>query len=319
MTIASVGLRARARGGQRRGAEARGMDAAHRDPPRRTRPRVRPAGRAVPGAAGPGSVVGERFVTNEQVRKIVFTGSTEVGKHVMAGCAEQVKPVTLELGGKSANVVFADSDLEKAAASAPVRGVRKRRAGLLRAQPHPRRAQCLRSVPGVARAGGQGRQGRRARATRPPRWVRWSRRRTSTRSRRIVDDEHPVAFRGTAPDGAGFWFPPTVLLPTRAPIAPSPTRSSDRSSPCCRSTTRPTRSPRQRQHLRSVRLDLDQRCRPGHPRRARDRDRQPVGQLALVGSLLDPLRRFKQSGLGRELGPDAASAFTETKNVFIAS
>ena len=68
---------------------------------------------------GKGSVVGERFVTHPGVGKIVFTGSTEVGKRVMAGCAEQVKAVTLELGGKSANVVFADSDLEKAAATAP--------------------------------------------------------------------------------------------------------------------------------------------------------------------------------------------------------
>ncbi|MEO7123410.1 MAG: aldehyde dehydrogenase family protein, partial [Lacisediminihabitans sp.] len=68
---------------------------------------------------GKGSIVGERFVTHEKVRKIVFTGSTEVGKRVMAGCAAQVKAVTLELGGKSANVIFADSDLEKAASTAP--------------------------------------------------------------------------------------------------------------------------------------------------------------------------------------------------------
>ncbi|MEP6478478.1 MAG: aldehyde dehydrogenase family protein, partial [Rhodoglobus sp.] len=67
---------------------------------------------------GKGSVVGERFVSNESVRKVVFTGSTEVGKQVMAGCAAQVKAVTLELGGKSANVVFADADLEKAASTA---------------------------------------------------------------------------------------------------------------------------------------------------------------------------------------------------------
>ncbi|HZW42697.1 MAG TPA: aldehyde dehydrogenase family protein, partial [Agromyces sp.] len=65
---------------------------------------------------GKGSVVGERFVTNETVRKVVFTGSTEVGKHIMAGCADQVKRLTLELGGKSANIVFADADLERAAA-----------------------------------------------------------------------------------------------------------------------------------------------------------------------------------------------------------
>jgi acyl-CoA reductase-like NAD-dependent aldehyde dehydrogenase len=105
---------------------------------------------------GRGSVVGERFITNESVRKIVFTGSTEVGKRVMAGCAEQVKAVTLELGGKSANVIFADSDLA-------VCRIRERGPGLLRAQPHPRRAKRVRPVPRAARARGQGRQGRRAR------------------------------------------------------------------------------------------------------------------------------------------------------------
>ncbi|HEU5083090.1 MAG TPA: aldehyde dehydrogenase family protein, partial [Acidimicrobiales bacterium] len=68
---------------------------------------------------GKGSVVGERFVAHPMVRKVCFTGSTEVGTRIMARAAEQVKRVTLELGGKSANVVFADADLEKAAASAP--------------------------------------------------------------------------------------------------------------------------------------------------------------------------------------------------------
>ncbi len=68
---------------------------------------------------GRGSVVGERFVTHPGVRKVVFTGSTEVGMRVMAGAAAQVKRVTLELGGKSANIVFDDCDLEKAAATAP--------------------------------------------------------------------------------------------------------------------------------------------------------------------------------------------------------
>src|SRR6185312_7070305 len=68
---------------------------------------------------GKGSVVGQRFVEHRDVAKIVFTGSTEVGRQIMAGCAARIKPVTLELGGKSANVVFADSDLEQAAATAP--------------------------------------------------------------------------------------------------------------------------------------------------------------------------------------------------------
>src|SRR5439155_8851651 len=68
---------------------------------------------------GKGSVVGQRFVEHPAVRKICFTGSTEVGKQIMAGCAAQVKRLTLELGGKSANIVFADADLAAAAASAP--------------------------------------------------------------------------------------------------------------------------------------------------------------------------------------------------------
>ncbi|CAN0392377.1 unnamed protein product, partial [Phaeothamnion confervicola] len=68
---------------------------------------------------GTGAEVGWRFVEHPDVRKVAFTGSTAVGKQIMAGCAQQVKRVTLELGGKSANIVFADADLEKAAASAP--------------------------------------------------------------------------------------------------------------------------------------------------------------------------------------------------------
>src|SRR6478672_12322355 len=70
----------------------------------------------IPGA---GSVVGERFVTHPLVRKVAFTGSTAVGQGIMRGAAEQVKRVTLELGGKSANIIFDDADLEKAAAAAP--------------------------------------------------------------------------------------------------------------------------------------------------------------------------------------------------------
>src|SRR5215471_14910159 len=69
---------------------------------------------------GKGSVVGQRLIDHPDVRKIVFTGSSEVGREIMAGCARQVKRVTMELGGKSANIVFADADLERAAATAPV-------------------------------------------------------------------------------------------------------------------------------------------------------------------------------------------------------
>ena len=68
---------------------------------------------------GTGQEVGWRLVEHPDVRKVGFTGSTAVGKRIMAGCADQVKRVTLELGGKSANIIFADADLEKAAAAAP--------------------------------------------------------------------------------------------------------------------------------------------------------------------------------------------------------
>jgi acyl-CoA reductase-like NAD-dependent aldehyde dehydrogenase len=68
---------------------------------------------------GTGAEAGWRLVEHPDVRKVAFTGSTAVGKRIMAGCAEQVKRVTLELGGKSANIVFADADLDKAAAAAP--------------------------------------------------------------------------------------------------------------------------------------------------------------------------------------------------------
>ena len=116
---------------------------------------------------------GERFVTHPAVRKICFTGSTEVGKRIMAGCADQVKRLTLELGGKSANIVFADADLEQAAAAAPVRGLRQRRPGLLRPLPDPGPALGVRPVPGAARAGGARRSGCEDPALDDaPRWAR---------------------------------------------------------------------------------------------------------------------------------------------------
>ena len=70
--------------------------------------------------AGPGSVCGRRLVEHPDVAKIAFTGSTEVGRGIAEGAAATIKRVTLELGGKSANLVFADADLERAAAAAPL-------------------------------------------------------------------------------------------------------------------------------------------------------------------------------------------------------
>ena len=122
--------------------------------------------------AGPGSEVGKRLVEHPDVAKIAFTGSTEVGRGIAQAAAATIKRVTLELGGKSANVVFADADLEAAAASGADGGVRQRRPGLLRALADPRRAlrarstSCPRSSPPSPSCASA------TRSTRRPRWGR---------------------------------------------------------------------------------------------------------------------------------------------------
>ena len=160
---------------------------------------------------GKGSVVGERFIAHPAVRKICFTGSTEVGKRIMRGCADQVKRLTLELGGKSANIVFADADLERAAAVRAVLGVRQRRPGLLRPHPDPGPAHPCTTGSSRCWSRRSARCGSRTRRWRPPRWARSSRPAQRSVVESYVDDAE-VAFRGSAPAGPGYWYPPTVLL-----------------------------------------------------------------------------------------------------------
>jgi len=268
---------------------------------------------------GKGSVVGNRFVTNENVRKIVFTGSTEVGKQVMAGCADQVKAVTLELGGKSANVVFADSDLEKAAATAPYAVFENagqdccaRSRILVERSVFDRFLELLEPAVQGVKVGFPGDE-----ATEMGPLVAKSH---FDKVASYVDDESRVAFRGSAPDGPGYWFPPTVLLPA---------------SRTDRSVTEEIFGP-----VVSV-LPFDDEADAitlandsiyGLSGSIWTRD---VGRAIRVARGIEtgnlsvnshssvrystPFGGFKQSGLGRELGPDAASAFTETKNVFIST
>ena len=121
---------------------------------------------------GPGRTCGQRLVEHPDVGKIAFTGSTEVGASIARAAAGTIKRVTLELGGKSANVVFADADVEAAAPRRAGRGVRQRRPGLLRALADPRRAQRRRRVPrGDARRPSR-RSASATRSTRRPRWAR---------------------------------------------------------------------------------------------------------------------------------------------------
>src|SRR3954452_21166862 len=157
---------------------------------------------------GKGSVVGNRFVTHPDVHKVVFTGSTEVGKQIMAGCAQQVKHVTLELGGKSANIVFADADIASAAASAP--GAVFDNAG---------QDCCARSRILVERSAYDEFVGRLESAVRDWRTTDPADEQSqmgpmvSAGQRESVQryvDGTTVASQGSAPDGDGFWLPARV-------------------------------------------------------------------------------------------------------------
>jgi acyl-CoA reductase-like NAD-dependent aldehyde dehydrogenase len=268
---------------------------------------------------GKGSVVGQRLVEHPDVRKIVFTGSTAVGKGVMAGCADRVKRVTLELGGKSANVVFADADLERAAATAPYavfdnagQDCCARSRILVQRSAYDRFMELLEpAVKGVrvedpaldtAEMGPLISRGQ------------WE------RVRAYVPDDAPVAFRGSAPDGPGFWFPPTVLAPVD-PQAPAVTE--EIFGPVVAVV------PFEDEHD-AVRIA--NRGEYGLSGSIWTRD---VGRALRVSRGIEagnlsvnshssvrystPFGGFKQSGLGRELGPDALHSFTDEKNVFIAT
>src|ERR1700761_3077332 len=159
---------------------------------------------------GKGSVVGQRLVDHPAVRKIVFTGSTEVGQRIMADCARQVKRLTLELGGKSANIVFADADLEKAAATAPYavfdnagQDCCARSRILVQRSVLDRFMELFEpAVRGVVvgdPAVSQTQMGPLISAAHRAHVASY------------VPADAPVAFRGSAPGGPGFWYPPTVL------------------------------------------------------------------------------------------------------------
>jgi acyl-CoA reductase-like NAD-dependent aldehyde dehydrogenase len=269
--------------------------------------------------AGPGSVCGRRLVEHPDVAKIAFTGSTEVGRGIAAAAAGSIKRVTLELGGKSANIVFADADLERAAGAAPMAvfgnagqdccarsrilversvvdrfmdALEEAVEGVIVGDPLDERTQM-----GPLISSGQ---------------------RDSVSS--YVGDDAPVAIRGAAPDGPGFWFPPVVLCPVS---------NSDRAAR--EEIFGPVASVIPfRDEAEAVRIANDTIYGLSGSIWTRDGAKALRVARAVETGVLSvnsntsvrvstPFGGFKQSGVGRELGPDALDAYTEVKNVYYAT
>jgi len=266
---------------------------------------------------GKGSIVGERFVTHPLVRKVCFTGSTEVGKRIMAGCAEQVKRVTLELGGKSANIVFADADIAAAAAAAPYAVFDN--AG---------QDCCARSRILVERSAYDEFVSRLEPAVTGLRVLDPSDESSemgpliSAQQKSSVEaylDEVEIAFAGSTPGGDGFWVPPSVVA-TDDPaariwreevfgpvVAVMPFDDEAHAVELANDT----------EYGLSGSIYTNDLGRGLRVARAVEAGNLSVNSHASV-RYWTPFGGYKQSGLGRELGPDAPMAFTEEKNVFVA-
>jgi acyl-CoA reductase-like NAD-dependent aldehyde dehydrogenase len=268
---------------------------------------------------GEGSVVGQRLVDHPDVRKIAFTGSSEVGRQVMAGCARHVKRLTLELGGKSANIVFADADLEKAAATAPYAVFDNAGQDCCARSRILVEASVLDTFMALLEPAVQGVVvGDPADAATEMGPLISATHRAHVAS--YVPDGAPVAFRGSVPAGAGFWYPPTVLAPVSADSAAyteeifgpvvTVTPFTDEADAIAKANDTP--------YGLSGSIWTSNVGRAIRVARGVETGNLSVNSHSSV-RYWTPFGGFKQSGLGRELGPDALDAFTDVKNVFIAA
>jgi len=269
--------------------------------------------------AGPGRECGERLVAHPDVAKIAFTGSTEVGKSIAAGAAQTIKRVTLELGGKSANIVFADADVEAAARAAP--GAVFDNAGqdcCARSRILVQRGvvdEFLGHLEGAVKAIKVGDPLDESTAMGP---LISAGQRATVAS--FVDGDAEVAIRGEVPDGPGFWFPPTVLCPVpgdhRAvreeifgPVAVVvPFDDEAHAVELANDTIYGlSGSVWTRDGAKGLRVA-----------RALESGNLSINSNSSV-RVTTPFGGFKQSGYGRELGPHATDAYTEVKTIYYAT
>jgi acyl-CoA reductase-like NAD-dependent aldehyde dehydrogenase len=265
---------------------------------------------------GPGRVVGQRLVEHPEVAKIGFTGSTEIGRGVMAGAAQTIKRVTLELGGKSANVVFADADLERAAASAP--GAVFGNAGqdccarsriLVERSAYDRFLSLLEDATGAVRVGDPEAEG--------------------TEMGPLISADHrekvasfvdgSARFRGDTPDGPGFWFPPTLVEASNedrvareevfGPVAAVIPFEDEPDA---------IRIANDTPYGLSGSVWTENGARALRVARALESGVLSINSNTSV-RVQTPFGGFKQSGFGRELGLHALEGYSEVKNLFVAT
>lgn len=267
---------------------------------------------------GMGSVAGNALVEHPGVAKIVFTGSTPVGKQVLAKGSALLKPVTLELGGKSPNIVFADSDIEAAAAATPMSFLDNsgqdccaRTRILVQRSAYDRFLELLAPAVESVLVGDPADE----KTAMGPLISKAQLERVRSY---VADDLQGI--RGTAPEGPGFWFPPTVLtgIEPHARVAVEEVFGPvavvlpfDDEADAIRLANATEYGLSGSIWTRDVgrALRVSQAVRAGN---------LSVNSHASV-RYWTPFGGYKQSGLGRELGPDALTAFTETKNVFIST